>query len=421
MNTLELKELKDMKSKYLIALMMLAVAVFSFSSCSSDDEPFITASEDDYPRILDPYFPDWVNGAPGEFKNFTRDINLTQKVVVTPVEYTTVTWYLNDEQVAVGDSIDMPLLAGTYVLKIVARTTKGLETSRTGMVIVRPCAGDPVPGDLLFDRLVVPGTVATLHGDNMDKVTQVIINGIPAAATYHADGDYVTYTVPASLADGNYPLTVADATGFIYGGGNITVSSAPIVSGSSFSGKAGAEVTIEGQNLDKMASITIGGKTAAIVSKTATALTFTVPDLNTGDYEMTATDASGNAVKFINGAEFVEKANFNVTSETVLWEGAWQVTWGTPFNALQSTMPSLVHAGNTVRVYVSGNGQGTMTTAWWNNILTGKGDPERGDIMISGDMVLEYLLTDYSMELMNSQDGVLVVGDGYTVLKVTVE
>ena len=84
-------------------------------------------------------------------------------------------------------------------------------------------------------------------------------------------------------------------------------------------------------------------------------------------------------------------------------------------------MPSMVHAGNIVRVYVNGNGQGMMTTAWWNNILTGKGDPERDDIMISGDLVLEYLLTDYSMELMNSQDGVLIVGDGYTVLKVTVE
>ena len=420
MNTLRLKELKDMKTKYLMILMTLAVVVFTFSGCSSNDEPFITASEEDYPRILDPYFPDWNNGQPGEFKNFTRDINLTAKVIVTPVEYTTVTWYLDGQEVATGDSIDMPLLAGTYVLKVVARTTKGLETSRTGLVVVRPCEGDPVPGDLLFDRLVVPGTVATLHGENMDKVKQVIINGVAATATYHSEGDYVTYTVP-NLADGSYQLPVADATGFVYGGGTITVSSAPIINGNAFSGKANGEVTIEGQNLDKTASITIGGKAATIVSKVATSLTFKAPELEPGDYDMTATDASGKAVKFIAGSEFVEKATFNVTTETVLWEGAWQVTWGTPFNALQSSMPSMVHAGNTVRVYVSGNGQGTMTTAWWNNILTGEGDPNRGDIMISGDMVLEYLLTDYSMELMNSQDGVLIVGDGYTVLKVTVE
>ena len=408
-----------MKSRYFI-LMALVAAIMAFTSCSSDD-PFTTASEDDYPRILNPYFPDWNNGVPGEFKNFTRDINLTEEVIVTPAEHTTVTWYIDDKEVATGNTIDMPLLAGTYVLKVVARTTKGLETSRTGLVIVRPCDGDPVPGDLLFDRLVVPGTEATLHGTNMSKVTKVIINGVAANATYHSDGDYVSYTVPTSLADGTYQLTVADATGFIYGGGNITVSSAPIINGASFSGKANAEVTIEGQNLDKMASMKIGNEAATIVSKTATSLTFKVPNLQPGDYEMTATDASGKAVKFINGSEMVEKANFNVTSETVLWEGSWAVTWGTPFNALQSTMASLVHSGTILRVYVNGNGQGTVTTAWWNNILTGKGDPERGDIMISGSMVLEYTLTDYSMELMNSQDGCLIVGDGYTITKVTAE
>ena len=410
-----------MKSKILIILMVLCTAVYTLTGCSSD-EPFITASEDDIPRILDPTFPDWNNGEPGEFRNITRDVNLNEKVVVTPMDFTTVKWYIDGEEVAEGLEIDMPLLAGTYVLKIVATTTKGLETSRTGKVIVRPVAGDPVPSeDVLSDRLVVPGHTATLHGENMNKVTKVIINGIEAAATYDATNDCVIYTVPSTLPDGVFRLVVADASGMKYGGGWITVSSAPIVNGSAFIGKANAEVTIEGQNLDKMGGITIGGKSADIVSKNATELVFKVPELEPGDYEMTATDASGKAVKFIDGANLVETANFTVTSETTIWEGSFNVTWGTPFNALQSTMASLVHAGTILRVYVTGNGQGTVTTAWWNNILTGKGDPERGDIMITGDMVLEYVLTDYSMQLMNEQDGCLIVGDGYTVLKVTTE
>ena len=62
-----------------------------------------------------------------------------------------------------------------------------------------------------------------------------------------------------------------------------------------------------------------------------------------------------------------------------------------------------------------------MTTAWWNNIITGQGDPNRGDIMISGSAVLEYELTDYSIQLMNEQNGALFVGDGYTITKITVE
>ena len=409
-----------MKSKIWIMLMVLCTAMFMFSGCSKDD-PFITASEDDIPRILDPTFPDWDKGEPGEFRNITRDINLKEKVVVTPMEYTTVKWYIDDELVAEGLEIDQPLMAGTYILKVVATTTKGLETSRTGKVIVRPLDGDPIPGDLISERLVVPGQTATLHGENMSKVTKVIINGVAADATYDAENDCVIYTVPSSIPDGVYRLVVADASGKQYGGGWITVSSAPIVNGAAFVGKVNDEVTIVGQNLNKMGGITIGGKAAAIVSKNATELVFKVPELQPGDYDMTATDDSGKAVKFVDGANLVETALFTVTSETILWEGAWDVDWGNPFNVLQSTIPTVVHAGTILRVYVSGNGQGTVTTAWWNNILTGKGDPERNDIMISGDMVLEYVLTDYSMELMNSQDGVLIVGTGYTIHKVTIE
>ena len=62
-----------------------------------------------------------------------------------------------------------------------------------------------------------------------------------------------------------------------------------------------------------------------------------------------------------------------------------------------------------------------MTTAWWNNILTGESDPNRGDIAISGSMVLEFTLTDLSIELINEQDGAIFVGDGYTITKITKE
>lgn len=87
-------------------------------------------------------------------------------------------------------------------------------------------------------------------------------------------------------------------------------------------------------------------------------------------------------------------------------------------HVLKDTAINLVHAGTILRVYVEGNGQGSVTTSWWNNILTGKGDPERGDIMISGSQVLEYELTDYSMQLLSEQGGMFIVGDGYTINKV---
>lgn len=60
----------------------------------------------------------------------------------------------------------------------------------------------------------------------------------------------------------------------------------------------------------------------------------------------------------------------------MMWlQGGMQASAANPASALQTSMPSMVHAGNTVRVYVSGNGQ----------------------------------------------DGVLIVGDRCTVMKVTVK
>lgn len=313
---------------------------FALTSCSSDDTPFTTASENDEPRILDPYFPDWANGQPGVFKNFSRDLSLEATVVVTPANFTTVTWLIDDEQVAEGLTINHSLLAGEYTLKVVATTTKGKETSRTSLVQVRPLDGDPNPGNDIRDRQVVPGSVVKLHGENMDKVTKISFGGSEAATTFVDKGEksYVEYTVPADLALGTYRVTLTDSEGNVYGGGKIVISNeAPVV------------------------------------------------------------------------------------TEETLWEGSFDVTWGTPFDLLKDQFKDLVSAGNIVRAYVTGEGQGTMATAWWNNILTGKGDPERGDIMISGSMVLEFELTDFSIQLMNEQNGALFVGDGYTITKITKE
>ena len=55
--------------------------------------------------------------------------------------------------------------------------------------------------------------------------------------------------------------------------------------------------------------------------------------------------------------------------------------------------------------------------------MTGYSDDDegRGDTPISGDMVLEYTLNETSISLLQNQDGFLMVGNGYTLTKITVE
>ena len=238
------KVMNQYKDKFLKLWMMLLAMSFALvgtatlASCSSDD-PYFTASEDDDPRFLNTDLGD---------KQLNVGELLNIEIKVTPAHYTTVTWILDDVQIAEGTTFSQEIPVGEHLLKIVATTTKGKTTSRTIMV-----------------KVVDPNV------------------------------------------------------------------------------------------------------------------------------------------------------------ERTLWEGDFAVTWGTPFDALKETFLSQVSAGTKLRVYVDGNGQGTATTAWWNNILTGKGDPERGDIMVDGPATWEFVLTDLSIQLLSQQDGFLVVGDGYTVKKVTIE
>ena len=331
------KTMKQYKGKVLKAMMMLLAVGFALagtstlSSCSSDDEPYFTVSEDDNPRILNTDLAD---------SKIDRKTNYKLEIKVTPVHYTTVTWLLDGNQIAEGNTIDQALPVGIHELKIVATTTKGKSTSRTLNVTVTPAADDPALGTNAIELWVAPGAETTIHKcKNLGTVDKVMVGGKEVAFEVLEEGTALKLTAPTGLENGDYDITLVDGEGNQFPGGTIKVTTEP-----------------------------------------------------------------------------------RPSMETTLWEGEFAVTWGTPFDALKETFLSKVKAGTILRVYVDGNGQGTAATAWWNNILTGKGgDIERGDFMVDGPATWEFVLTDLSIQLLTEQDGFLLVGDGYTVKKVTIE
>lgn len=336
------KTMKQYKGKVLKAMMMLLAVSFALvgtstlSSCSSDDDPFFTVSEDDNPRILNTNLADL---------KLVRKTKLNLEIKVTPVHYTTVTWLLDGTQIYEGTTIDQTLPLGNHELKIVATTTKGKSTSRTLKVTVIPAADDPALSTNAVELWVAPGAETTIHKcKNLGTVTKVMVGGKEVAFEVLEEGTSLKLTAPTGLENGDYDITLVDGEGNQFPCGTIKVTTEPRPS------------------IDPRPSM-----------------------------------------------------------ETTLWEGEFAVTWGTPFEALKETFLSKVKAGTILRVYVDGNGQGTATTASWNNILTGKGDPERGDIMVDGPATWEFKLTDLSIQLLKEQWGLLLVGDGYTVKKVTIE
>lgn len=330
------KTMKQYKGKVLKAMMMLLAVGFALagtstlSSCSSDDEPYFTVSEDDDPRILNTDLAD---------SKIDRKTNYKMEIKVTPVHYTTVTWLLDGNQIYEGTTIDQTLPLGDHELKIVATTTKGKSTSRTLKVTVTPAADDPALGTNASELWVAPGAETTIHKcKNLGTVTKVMVGGKEVAFEVLEEGTALKLTAPTGLENGDYDITLVDGSGVQFPCGTIKVTTEP-----------------------------------------------------------------------------------RPSMETTLWEGEFAVTWGTPFDALKDTFLSKVKAGTILRVYVDGNGQGTAATAWWNNILTGKGDPERGDFMVNGPATWKFELTDLSIQLLTEQNGFFLVGDGYTVKKVTIE
>ena len=331
------KTMKQYKGKVLKAMMMLLAVGFALagtstlSSCSSDDEPYFTVSEDDDPRILNTDLAD---------SKIDRKTNYKMEIKVTPVHYTTVTWLLDGNQIAEGNTIDQPLPLGNHELKIVATTTKGKTTSRTLKVTVIPAADDPALGTNAVELWVAPGAETTIHNcKNLGTVTKVMVGGKEVAFEVLEEGTALKLTAPTGLENGDYDITLVDGEGNQFSGGIIKVTTEP-----------------------------------------------------------------------------------RPSMENTLWEGEFSVTWGTPFDALKDTFLSKVKAGTILRVYVDGKGQGTAATNWWNNILTGKGgDIERGDFMVDGPATWKFELTDLSIKLLTEQDGFLLVGNGYTIKKITIE
>ena len=407
-----------------MVMMSVVLSSVAFLSCTQKEEPFFTATENDTPRILNTDIPDWDNGQPQTLLTISRDQNFEFEIIVTPADYTTVEWFLDDVKVAEGKTINQPVLAGTWTLKILATTTKGHSTYRVCKLVVNPLDTDPVAGDAILERLVAPGSTVVLGGKNMDKVAKVVIGGVECDAAF-ADGA-VTYAVPADMAAGTYQLTLKDAEGNEYGAGYITVSAESVVSAASFSGKPGAELVLTGLNLDKVATLTAGEQACTIVSKTAGELKLTLPALAKGSYVIVGLDEGGNAVNFVDGTQLLDKASLTITTEDILWEGHHYVSWdfadGDPnktFSAL-AVDSKLWKVGKIVRVTLTpdpaaGYHQVQFNTMWW----TALPGTLRGDFFEA--TVAEITWTQELSDLVNAQDGFIVCGHGFFVDKVTIE
>lgn len=418
-----------MKKIYHILLIMLAMS-FGLIACT-EETPFSTATENDDPRILDPLFPDQVNGELPVVSNISRDANFSMTLTVTPADYTTVTWFIDGEEIQTGKEIDLALKAGTYHLKVTATTSIGKSTYREGLIQVNPLADDPWATEIGFERIITTGAKAQLYGNNLDKVNSIVIGGKTAtdiAYTENGENSYIEYTVPEGLADGTYRIILVDNGGNEYGGNKVTVTSDALITAGSERTTANSEWVMTGINLNQVESFTFGGQTvSSFIRQSETEIAFTCPSLEDGEYTLTGRTTSGKEVMFYTTAGNITEQTVVVSSERVLWEGHHYVSWDLPddnpnktFNLIGKDVFASIKAGAVLSIYYSVNSadeyhQLRTTTGWWNDL------PGTAVIEFQEDGVKQIQLTQEVLDKIQTEDGFLCIGHGYYVDRISVQ
>lgn len=418
-----------MKKIYYLLLALLATG-FTFTACS-DEEPFETVSESDFPMILDPVFPDrQSDGSLPIVATLNRDQTYELTARVTPSEYTTVKWYVDGVEVMTGLEFSALFKAGTYNLKIVATTTNGQSSYREGTLQIDPLDTDPWASTVNFERIIAPGSMSRLYGNNLNLVEYLVIDGQRIDVTYVDTGseNYIEYDVPANLSDGDYRITLGDNSGTEYGGGVLTVTSGALMTSGFNRVIKGSEWVITGINLDQVTALNVGGENITdFVSQSATEIVLNCPDLAVGSYTLTGQTSNGEAVQFYTSSGNVTETTINITQETVLWEGHDYVSWDLPqgenfFNFIPNIISlenyrDVLQVGSVLRVTYSVNPDDTyhqleITYMDW--------DPRLNSITFSTGGVCELEITQEILDNIQNKGGFIFVGHGYYVDMVSV-
>lgn len=412
-----------MKALYKLAVAVLP-SMMALSSCSSD-APFSVAAPSDEPHILDPIFPDRVNGELPVVSNINRDNNFKMSLTVTPSQSTEVVWNIDGEEVAKGISIDLPLLAGSYRMKVTATTTEGKSTWREGIINVNPLPADPWASQVSFERIVSPGSIAFLYGNNLSKVKSLRIgDAVVNDVSFNQEGNSLSYRVPETLADGTARLVMLDAESNEYGGNLITVSSSPLITSGADRMTSNAVCVLTGINLDKISTLSLGDRQMTIEAKTASEIKVMSPSLEDGDYLLSGTSTDGKIQFYVNG-EVVDEVSVVVSSEQTLWSGHHYVSWdlddsspNKTFNLIGADVFASIKPGSILSIHYSVEPtaeyhQLRTTSGWWTDL------PGTSVVEFSENGVLEVTLTSDVLSMIAEQAGFLCVGHGYYVDLVT--
>ncbi|GAB3242554.1 hypothetical protein GCM10027296_01170 [Chitinimonas naiadis] len=169
--------------------------------------------------------------------------------------------------------------------------------SAVAVVVLQPLAVSSIA-----PAVGIVGTTLTLTGNGLDRVNQVFF-GNATAAPSSRQNNQLTVVVPNGATSGPLRLVASDSD--FTTGQSFQVAPTITVSGMSpTTGLAGSTVTVSGTGFTEVSTVTLGGVTVSISSRSNTQLQFTVP----------AGAASGEVKLLSTSQTAVSAGTFAVTS-----------------------------------------------------------------------------------------------------------
>ena len=155
-------------------------------------------------------------------------------------------------------------------------------------------------------------------------------------------------------------------------------------------------------------------------------LTFDVPSMDEGEYLVSIVDDSGARYGCgwftVSSEEYVDPG----VKENVLWEGDVEINWGDSNVLISSESLAAVPVGATIRLFYEmadmpdGYHALRITTPWW-------GDNAEDQVVAQFDLTgetpnpYEFTYTAENKAIVDERGGMLIVGYGYKLTKVTTE
>ncbi len=272
---------------------------------------------------------------------------------------------------------------------------------------------------------ITAGEKVIIKGTDLDLVASVTFPGdepqtVDKFTAQNANA--IALEVPAACVGTGFTFTLKNGTIVeVKEGLTINAASDPALSQPSFKGTMGKEATIEGKNFNNVEAIYIGeNKVTKFKSRSNTAITFTVPSIAQGEYDLILVSADGTKY---------DVGKFNVLPQEInLWTGKVGPTnWsGDKTVNLTEEMKAELKPGMTLGLDIERDDSQTywqieVCGSWWTGLPCFQKAYAGGDraiIDVAGYDQISATLEQADIDILNAQGAFLFVGNGVYVTRI---